>query len=67
MEVLEDAESLEHMRMDELLAEGRTDSSSLVTFTVTVYYTRQFRQSTADPHTFIDQVIAETNQGYVNR
>ena len=43
--MLEDAESQE--LTDKLLAEGRTDPSSPVIFTVTVYYTRQLRQFTA--------------------
>ena len=54
------------MRMDELLAKGRADDSTIVEYSVTVYYTKAFRESTADPITFIDQVIAETNAGYVN-
>lgn len=57
---------LPHMRMDELLAQGRADRQSVVEYTVTVYYTRGFKASTADPITFIDQAIAETNEGYIN-
>ena len=61
-------DALPHMdRLDRLLSEGRTDRDTMVDFTVTVYYTSKFKQSTADPQTFIDQVLAETNQGYINR
>jgi len=31
-------------------------------YTVTVYYTTTFRDNTADPHTFIDQVKEEKFQ-----
>ena len=53
-------------RTEDLLAQGRYDSSSITEYTVTVYYNQMFKQTTADPHLFIDQVIAETNEGYKN-
>jgi len=59
-----DAISLD--RMEDFLTQGRSDSSSIVEYTVTVYYTTQFKQTTADPALFIDQVLAETNEGYKN-
>ena len=59
-------EDLPHMRMSELLAHGRADDTTIVEYTVTVYYTKGFKETTADPATFIDQVIAETNDGYKN-
>jgi hypothetical protein len=59
-------EELPHMRMTELLALGRADHTTVVEYTVTVYYTKGFKETTADPTTFIDQVIAETNDGYKN-
>ena len=54
------------MRMTELLAKGRADNSTVVEYSVTVYYTKGFKESTADPETFINQVVAETNDGYKN-
>ena len=61
-----DTELLPDMRQEELEALGRSDRSTVVEFSVTVYYTKEFKLRTADIHTFIDQVIAETNQGYIN-
>ena len=61
-----DTEILPHMRMEELLAKGRADTETIVEFSITVYYTKEFKAATADPKTFIEQVITETNQGYIN-
>ena len=36
--------------------QGREDSNTIKYYTVTVYYTQAFKQHTADPRTFIDQV-----------
>jgi len=57
---------LEEKRMGELMALGKMDRNSLVEYTVTVYYTRTLARETHDLPTFIDQVIAETNEGYRN-
>ena len=65
----EDAMEVDIMRTDSLvrdLIRGAEDKSSVVEYSITVHYTREFREVTADPLTFIDQVIAETNQGYIN-
>merc|ERR1719288_57603 len=43
-----------------------TDMTTIVTFSVKFYYTQEFSDITADIEGFIDQVIAETNEGYVN-
>jgi hypothetical protein len=45
---------------------GARDTTTIVTYTVKVYYTPQFAAVTADIQGYVDQVIAETNQGYVN-
>jgi len=42
------------------------DTTTIVTYSVKVYYTPQFRDATADIEGFIDQVIQVTNQGYIN-
>ena len=34
-------------------------------YTVTVYYTRTFKQHTADPNTFIDQVRTNIHKEYL--
>ena len=42
------------------------DNSTIVTYTVMFYYTADFASVTSDIPGFIDQVVAETNQGYIN-
>ena len=49
-----------------LLKSGIMDDDQIVTYSVKVYYTREFEKTTSDVAGFIDQVIAETNQGYIN-
>merc|ERR1719187_963854 len=57
---------LAHMRMDELLAQGQADRVTQTEFSITVYYNAGFKASTADVETYVDQLIAETNAGYIN-
>ena len=42
------------------------DNTTQVTYSVMFYYTPEVAASTADIPGFIDQVLAETNQGYIN-
>ena len=42
------------------------DTTTIVTYSVKVYYTPEFADATEDVQGFIEQVIAETNQGYIN-
>ena len=45
------------------------DTTTVVTFTVMLWYTPQFYAlfaSDADMHKFIDLIFEETNQGYIN-
>ena len=49
-----------------LTPEDRKDNTTIVTFTVKVYYTPSFAAVTADIEGFVEQVIQETNQGYIN-
>merc|ERR1739848_238167 len=42
------------------------DNTTVVTYTVKLYYTQEVEDDTADLQGFFDQVIAETNQGYAN-
>ncbi len=39
---------------------------TLVTFTIKFYYTPEFAASTPDIDGYLDQVVAETNQGFAN-
>ena len=43
-----------------------SDNSALVQYTVMFYFTPDFAKITADIAGYVDQVLAETNQGYVN-
>ena len=42
------------------------DRQDIVTFSVIIYFTPAFAAITADIPNFVDQVIAETNQGYIS-
>ena len=46
--------------------QGVEDNSTIVTYSVMFYYTPEFASITSDIAGYIDQVIAETNQGYEN-
>merc|ERR1739836_140654 len=43
-----------------------SDNTTIVTYTVMFYYTPEVATTTYDIPGFIDQIIAETNQGYIN-
>jgi hypothetical protein len=58
--------ALPHMRMDELVAQGEADRARQAVFSVTVYYTTEFKRSTKNVKNFVNQAIAETNAGYMN-
>ena len=45
---------------------GILDNATLVQYTVMFYFTTDFAKITADIAGYVDQVLAETNQGYVN-
>lgn len=42
------------------------DNDTIATYSVMFYYTPEVAESTADIEGFIDQVIDETNEGYIN-
>jgi len=42
------------------------DRNEIVTYSVMFYYTPEFAAATPNVKDFVDQVVAETNQGYVN-
>ena len=50
----------------DLLEMGKTDKTTVVTYTIKLYYTPEVRESVPDLRTMADQVIATTNQGYIN-
>ncbi len=43
-----------------------SDTTTIVTYSIKIYYTPQFAATTADIQGFVEQVIQETNQGYIN-
>ena len=51
---------------NQYVRQAEADNVTMVTYSVKFYYTPQFAAVTADIDGFIDQVIAETNQGYAN-
>merc|ERR1719411_362466 len=52
--------------VDTLDMRAADDTTTIVTYTVKIYYTPQFEAATADIDGFLDQVMQETNQGYIN-
>ena len=48
------------------IVQGQIDKFTMVTYSVKFYYTPEFAAATPDIEGFLDQVIAETNQGYKN-
>jgi len=51
---------------EELIQQGREDDKTIVEYSVKLYYTKEFAEATDDIELYMDQVIAETNQGYIN-
>merc|ERR1719167_1660030 len=55
-----------HAERTALVAMGRQDTTTVVTYSVMFWHTKEFADATPDIPLFIQQVIAETNQGYIN-
>ena len=53
-------------KADQLQAKSAADNVTASTYSVMFYYTPEFAAITSDIPGFIDQVLAETNQGYAN-
>ena len=49
-----------------LVQQGVNDTTTVVTYSVMIYYTPEFAAATPDIEGWVDQVLAESNQGYVN-
>ena len=49
-----------------LVEAGARDTSTVVTYSVMIYYTPDFAAVTPDIEGWVDQVLAETNEGYIN-
>lgn len=55
-----------NFRMESLLKQGKEDTTTVVTYTITFYYTREVNLAVKDIKAYFDQIIAETNQAYIN-
>merc|ERR1711963_1307367 len=53
-------------KVSELRKSGAEDTTTAATYSVMFYYTADFQAITSDIPGYIDQVLAETNQGYAN-
>ena len=51
---------------EELIKKGKDDDTTIVEYSIKYYYTQEFAEATDDIELYFDQVIAETNQGYIN-
>ena len=49
-----------------LLAKGVKDKKTVVTYTIKVYYTPEVKKANKDVATMVNNIIATTNQGYIN-
>jgi len=49
-----------------LFAKGKEDKTTLVTYSVKVYYTAEVKKKVPNLPTMVDSVIGKTNQGYIN-
>merc|ERR1711892_1314933 len=50
----------------ELIQQGIDDATTIVEYSIKYYYTIEFAEATDDIELYFDQVVAETNQGYIN-
>merc|ERR1712001_675859 len=66
----EDAETRSNLEWtrtaSDLLEMGKTDRTTVATYSIKLYYTPEVRESVPDIRAMADQVIATTNQGYIN-
>merc|ERR1719348_907340 len=65
-EPLMEAEMRQYPADPAKIQQGKDDSTTIVTYSVMFYYTPEFAAITDDIPMFVSQVIAETNQGYIN-
>merc|ERR1719228_3044744 len=56
----------ENANVNDINFDDVADTTTIVTYTVKVYYTPEFRAVTADIDGWLDQQIQEVNQGYIN-
>merc|ERR1719228_2152807 len=62
----EKSDANENANVNDIDLDDVVDTTTIVTYTVKVYYTPEFRDATADIDGWLDQQIQEVNQGYIN-
>ena len=60
------AEEENYNYLDNVDPQSMKDNNSMVTYSVMFYYTAEFEKITQDINGWIDQVLCDTNQGYIN-
>ena len=65
-EIPERTTEQEDLSKQKLVQQGAKDTTTVVTYSVMIYYTPDFASVTPDIEGWVDQVLAETNQGYIN-
>jgi len=61
--------ALPDVALEDLFEKGESDSVTMVTYSIMIWYTPQFRNTFAseeEMNLFIDLIFQETNQGYIN-
>jgi hypothetical protein len=53
-------------KVGDLIKKGKTDKTTMVTYTIKIYYTPEVRKSVKNIATMVENVVAQTNQGYKN-
>ena len=53
-------------KVGDLIKKGKTDKTTMVTYTIKIYYTPEVRKSVKNIATMVENVVAQTNQGYEN-
>jgi len=60
------ADAMSIQEKQSLIQKGIDDDTTIVEYSIKFYYTKEFAEATDDIEIYLDQVIAETNQGYIN-
>merc|ERR1719505_540960 len=53
-------------KVGDLIKKGKTDKTTMVTYTIKIYFTPEVRKSVKNIATMVENVVAQTNQGYEN-
>merc|ERR1711934_1055837 len=53
-------------KVGDLIKKGKTDKTTMVTYTIKIYYTPEVRKSVKNIATMVKNVVDQTNQGYKN-